>query len=315
LISSAVRETSPRRFLAAFAVCLAIGFGLITAGYVVLDRQGLLPAPPLVGTQCIDEKLEWLRQSNSRLEDSTLLAIGSSATWRNLDLRLLEERLPGEKPINAASCFLHINQTAYLTEFLLESMPRVNTVLVVVAPRDFENCHPESSEIFDPRLARAYIRGGIPHWVPYITGFSPFNLPRQISDKRELEGRLLHDDYGSAVFMSRYDWWPELVLDGRCYDALAELERLVVERGAALLIAIPPPMPRWAGEVDPRGTQLAEWRADMQASLDHPTTLVVDGWALNWDDSRFADPVHLIYPHHAEFTQFIVDQMAPTVAR
>ena len=39
------------------------------------------------------------------------------------------------------------------------------------------------------------------------------------------------------------------------------------------------------------------------------TPAMIDGRALAWDDSRFADPVHVVYPHHTPLSRFIIDEM------
>src|SRR3954447_23886286 len=91
------------------------------------------------------------------LSERTLIAVGSSATWRNLDMEAFERRLPGTRAYNAAPCYLHADQTAFLAEFLLKGAPRVRTIVTVVAPRDFEACPPEETAFFKPDLAHAYL--------------------------------------------------------------------------------------------------------------------------------------------------------------
>lgn len=166
-----------RRFLLAFLGLFLGGIGALAGLHMALAHQALLPPPPLAATDCIDGKLALLR--DAPLEDRTLIAVGSSVTWRNLDMGLLERRLPGVRAYNAAPCFLHVDQTAFLTGLLLERAPQLRTVLSVMAPRDFESCGPQDAAFVDEDLARAYLAGQVPGWLPYVTGFRPLYLARE----------------------------------------------------------------------------------------------------------------------------------------
>ncbi|MDJ0387009.1 hypothetical protein QMO56_02690 [Roseomonas sp. E05] len=299
------------RFLSAFLLLVLGGIAAAAAAHVALARKGLLPPPPLAATWCIDEKFAYLREVP--LEQFTLFAIGSSATWRNLDMPLLERRLPGTRALNAAPCYLHIDQTAYMAEFLLERMPRVDTVLAVVAPRDFEACPASQRAFFDPHLGGAYLGGEVPSWLPYITGLRPIYLAREAIEQENLPPgpeAVALDGRGSSILRKPHFWRPAPAFDPVCYEGLAALEEAVTSRGARLVVASLPVMPEWGERFDPDGTLVETWLRDMRAALRQPETLLLDGRALDWGDERFADPVHLLYPHHTPFTEFIARAMA-----
>jgi len=308
-----------RRFLLVFFGVVLLGFAAFGAAHLALKRKGLLPAPPLTATSCLDEKLAALR--GLPLEGRTLVATGSSATWRNLDMAVFERRFPGTRAYNAAPCYLHIDQTAFFTGFMLERMPRVETVVVVTAPRDFEACPPEQTAIFDPRLAHAYLSGTAPRWLPYLTGFRPLYLVREALNLRTERARSLSepvaasnepvaDAYGSSILVNAHGWRPPLRIDPRCYAGLAALEGAVAAKGARLVVATLPVMPEWAAAFDPDGEAVEDWTRRMAASLRRESSLLVDGRVLAWDDCRFADPVHLIYPYHRPYTELVADTMA-----
>ncbi len=306
-----------RVFLLTFLLLLLGGLGGLATGHVVLGRLHLLPAPPLAATWCIDEKFAALR--DAPLDDRTLLAVGSSATWRNLDMALLEQRLPGTRAYNGAPCYLHVDQTAYLTEFLLQRMPDVKTVLTVLAPRDFEACPDEATAFFDERLGAAYVDGQVPRWLPYLTGFRPLYLAREVVDLRR--GRPLgpedvaSDGLGSEILRAPQEWRPPPEFDEACYDGLARLEATAAARGARLVVATLPVMPEWGAAFDPGGAQVEAWTRRMAATLQQPGTLLIDGRRLGWGDTAFADPVHLLYPHHRAFTDFVARAVARTAPR
>jgi hypothetical protein len=298
------------RFLSFFLLLVLGGIGIIAAAHMTLGWAGVLPPPPLAATWCIDEKFAELRAAP--LKRFNLVAVGSSATWRNLDMKVLEQHFSGTHALNAAPCYLHIDQTAFLTEFLLQRMPQVDTVLSVVAPRDFEACPAGERAFFDMRLGSAYIGGAVPAWLPYITGFRPMYLAREaIEQENRPPGAdvVALDGRGSSILRKPHFWRPEPVFDPGCYAGLAALEEAVTARGARLVIATLPVMPEWGESFDPDGSLIEAWMRDMRAVLRHPDTLLVDGSVLNWPDTHFADPVHLLYPNHTAFTAFIARSM------
>jgi hypothetical protein len=307
------RGGDPRRFLLVFLCVTLCGIATATAALLALKQEGLLPAPPIAGTGCIDEKL--LRLRDAPLADRTLLAVGSSATWRNLDLGVLERRFPGTRAFNAAPCYLHVDQTAFLAEFLLPRAPRVDTLLVVLAPRDFEACPPEETDFLEPSLAGAFLSGWVPDWLPYLTGFRPVRMAREVLGRwrEQAQGgaaaHSLEDAHGSSILLKPNAWRPEPSFDPRCDAGLARLEEVAAEHGARLVVATLPTMPEWAAAFDPDGAIVEAWMRRMAGTLSRPDSLLIDGRALGWDDPRFADPVHAIHPHHTTFTEFVAEAM------
>ncbi len=297
------------RFLLVFALTCALGVGLVAGGAIALQRRGLLPAPPVTATWCFNSKFAFLREAP--LEDRTLVAIGSSATWRNLDMEVFEERLPGTRALNAAPCFLHIDQTAFLASFLLERLPRLDTLVVVLAPRDYENCTPGETAFFEPGLAGAYVDGVAPAWLVHLLGFRPVWLLREVIRLQRTDGRgavgAMDDPLGSSILQRKASYWPAAVLDARCDPWLTRLETIAAEQGVRLVVATVPTMPAWAAEFDPDGALVEQWTRRVAAALQRPETVFADGRALRWPDSHFADPVHLLYPHHRTFSDWIAD--------
>jgi len=311
-LATAGVATDARRFLLVFVAAVLFGLGMVAAGLVALKRKGWLPAPPLTATNCIDSKFALMR--GLPLEDRTMLAIGSSATWRNLDMSVFEERFPGTRAYNAAPCYIHIDQTAFMTAFMLERMPRVQTVVVVVAPRDFENCAPSQQAFFDTRLGHAYLSRYIPARLLYVTGFRPLYLAREAltarANRGESEFDTLEDDYGSSVLRKPHGWRPPMRIDPRCYEGVTALEDVAAAKGARLVIATVPIMPEWAATQDPDGHRIAEWVRRIGTALRRESSVMVDGRVLAWGDARFADPVHVVYPYHRQFSEFIADAIA-----
>lgn len=304
-----------RQFLLVFLALTLLGLGAMAAGHVALARRGLLVEPPLTATSCIDEKFAAMR--TAPLSDRTMLAVGSSATWRNLDTALLEQALPGTKPYNAAPCYLHVDQAAFLTEFLLERAPRVTTVFAVLAPRDFEGCPAEETEFFDPALVSAFLSRSVPKWLPYVSGFRlPYLLrearnlrSRRASGRRDPADTAAYDALGSSILTQTQEWSPPLRIDPTCFAGLARLERAATRAGARLVVATLPVMPRWAEANDPTGAEMESWTRQIAETLHLDDSQLIDGRALRWGNERFADPVHVLYPFHTDLTRFYADAM------
>ena len=75
------------------------------------------------------------------------------------------------------------------------------------------------------------------------------------------------------------------------------------------MIATTPTSPQWAAAFDPDGALVEEWMKTVRSSLRRADSVVIDGRALGWDESRFADPVHLLHPNHTPYTQFVADAL------
>jgi hypothetical protein len=300
------------RFLLVFSLTCAFGVSLVVGSLIALERRGLLPAPPVTATWCFNTKFAFLR--DAPLEDRTLVAVGSSATWRNLDMAVFQARLPGSRALNAATCFLHIDQTAFLASFLLDRMPRLDTMLVVLHPRDYETCSPADRAFFDRGVAGSFVDGTAPDWIVHILGFRPVWLLREAIRLHRTDGRgavgAVDDLLGSSILQRKASYWPAPVFDPRCDPWLTQLEALAAERGVRLVVATVPTMPAWAAEFDPDGRLVERWTRGVAGALGRSETIFVDGRSLHWPDGHFADPVHLLYPHHRALSEVIAAAVA-----
>ena len=163
------------RFNIAFILWCALFLVLGGACLAALSAMERLPAPPVTATNCIDEKFKFLHETDIR--NPGLIAVGSSVTWRNLDFSVFEEHYGKDiEPLNAAPCYLYVNQTAYLTDFLLDNMPSVKSVLSVFSMRDFSACSVSPTEFFRPEDAKSYVFDRDPSWHLYLKNFRPIGL-------------------------------------------------------------------------------------------------------------------------------------------
>jgi len=303
-----------QRFLEYLVTFLALGVLALLGMLYVLNAIGSLPPPPVTATYCIDEKFKFLAERD--LDDVDLLAVGSSVTWRNLDMTPFAAKGIAERPINAAPCYLHMDQVAFLARFLLDHLDRVKTVVSVVAPRDFANCNEAERAFFSPDRAAPYVFEGASPLYVYITNFRPTPFLRDawhIAEKRsspKVFGPLFMDGYGSGPIEGTSTWSPPPRFDGTCFDALADFEAMLAERGVRLVLVSFPSSPDWLAAHDPHGDVTREFESRLRASLSDDGSLFQPSAAFAFDRSRYFDYVHLQWEGAQEFSSTVAGWLA-----
>jgi hypothetical protein len=308
-----------RAYLLFFAAALILCGTGFTAALGMLSAARRLPAPPVSGTYCIDEKLAWLK-NNPQVFASNVVAVGSSVTWRNLDFSVLSPaaRTAMGGIVNAAPCFLRANQTRFMTHYLLQYRPEIHTVLTVLSPRDFEACSTSASTFIEPALADAYLADEVPELWVYFRNFRPESFIRdivQLPVRRKQE--LVFDQFGSGPITTdkpqlRYPFRPE----PNCYRELRSLATELREKGIQLLVATFPIMPEWARHHDPDGVTQRDFLRNVQEALADTHAILIDGQTKYIiPTSAFTDPVHLQWPQVGDFTRFIWEEARRAGAR
>jgi hypothetical protein len=312
--SSPARADAYRRFNVVFLGAVACAWVMLAVILVGLRAQDRLPPPPLSGTPCLDAKFSFYKErlDAPAARSIDLLAVGSSATARNLDTDALAAARPDLRPFNAAMCYLHIDQTAYLASYLLERIPGVEVLLVIGAPRDFEHCPPRSRAYFDPARLDRFISGRFSAPLVFATGLRPSALFRVA--RAVVEDEPTSDDYrftasGDWPMRVPNDWMPEPRFDPACVAALSELEAVAAAHGTRLVFVHFPTAPAWKQRFDPDGQVLAAHRERVRSALTLPTTRIVDGDEHPVRPDEFADPVHLLWSSTGAFTRFIAARL------
>jgi hypothetical protein len=312
----ASERLAPKRYLAAFAATLILCFLAFYLILAALALVGRLPAPPISGTWCIDEKLAWLKKHSDQVQ-SGVIAVGSSVTWRNLNFSSLAEetRRASGGTINSAPCFLAISQTRFLTAFLLDHQPATHTVITIVAANDFENCSTTPKAFLDPNIAGEFVYTHKDSFWLYYRNFRPISFLRDvrlISQRRSWE--LVFDPFGSGpittdgpmlghVFMRPFK--PEAV----CFEELRGMANDLRERGIQFIVATFPIMPRWAEDHDPTAEMRTTFESSVRTAVFGTGAILVDS-ASNYSlpTEAFTDPAHLQWPETGRFTRFVWDE-------
>jgi hypothetical protein len=267
-----------------------------------MDR---LPPPPISGTWCIDGRLTWLRD-HPDWKNADLIAVGSSATLRNLDFGVVSADAQERRVVNAAPCFLTVNQTRYLTEFLLPRASNAGTVMMVLAPRDFQGCSRNPTAFFDPDLVDQFLDGAVYRaWLRFRNfRFKDVFFHAVYADERR--SLLQYDEFGSGPLTSKVpDTGHSIVTEPGCYSELTRLANFLESRGTQFIAVTFPVMQGWAERYDQEGTTQANFKSAIETALAPTKAIVVDGMARRVPNSAFADPVHLQWSETAAFTRFI----------
>lgn len=317
LLPARAREGSAkecRRFLGWLGGFIGFGAAAFLAMLLGLWLAGSLPAAPVTATSCIDEKFKFLAQQD--LDQVDMLAVGSSTTWRNLDFRPIVERRVADQPINAAPCYLFMDQVTFLTGFLLDHMPQVKSVITIVSPRDFNYCGEEDRAFFDEDKAAGYIFDGGSPLPIYLTNFRPYAFIRDaltVAEQRSgpsAKRSLFMGPYGAGPVEGSEEWNPPPDFDATCFAALQAFERMLVERGVRPVVVTFLPSPAWRAEHDPQGEVFQAFEERLRGALSSPGTRFISGQSLAVDDSYYYDSIHFQWQGAQRFSTALADRLA-----
>lgn len=297
-----------------FLALVVAGWLTFFGSLIALAAAGRLPAPPVAGTPCMDAKFAFFKErlNGKYRQEIDLLAVGSSVTARNLNTSAMLQVRPDLQPFNAAMCYLHVDQTAFLATWLLDRLPNVRTVLMIASMRDFRNCGARDRAFFDTRRADGFVFGDLPPALIYATSLHPGALLRMIRSALEDEDeneRLRFTAWGDWPMPRLNAWLPTPEVDPDCLSALREFERTLVERDVRLVFVHFKTEPTWHRMMDPDGRLVAAHRQRVRRELIHPSTVIIDGDQHPEEAEHYADPAHLLWPHTAAFTRFIAERL------
>ncbi len=305
------------RFNIAFILWCALFLVLGGAGLAALSAMGRLPAPPITATNCIDEKFKFLHETDIR--NPGLIAVGSSVTWRNLDFSVFAEHYGKDiEPLNAAPCFLYVNQTAYLTDFLLDNMPSVKSVMSVFSMRDFSACSTSPTEFFRPEDAESYVFDGDPGMASLPEEFPPgvpscgmSSICPACGRGRTYRAPLVMDPYGSGpLTLPEPEIRENFELDPTCLDHLSAMSENLSRRGIDFIVVLLPQMPAWRDAYDPGGVRDAEFRSAVSRRLDGTRTVLIDAQqGLHLRNDQFTDHAHLQWDAVPLLMRYLITQL------
>jgi hypothetical protein len=293
----------PVLYLAVVAGTIVAGMTLFVGLLLGLDVAGLKPPPAFTNSHCIDAKLEFLRRQPPL--KPTHLVVGSSIAWRNIDAGAIVRENPHARPLNGAFCGLAINQTAFVTGFLVDRLPGIADVLLVLDPFDMSSCRASKTAVFDKADVGAYLSGAsdLDYYFKY---FDLFSLITNAVGRKEAftpygDGPL--DTEGSFGLV----YGPPRPSQPECLAALTAFAVDMQKRGIALTVATMPLMSGWSRQYDPDGRARKALAAELASALAGTQARLSDTWStLDVPAADFTDAVHLRWSATGRFTRRLV---------
>lgn len=302
------------RYLAVVSSTIAAAAIVFVAGLHALDAGNHKPPPAFSNSLCTDAKLEFLRDHPPA--QPTHMIIGSSISWRNIAGEMIVERFPEARPLNAGFCGLQLNQTAFVSRFVLDRYPSITDLLLVLDPKDMSACASARSEVFDAADVSEYLSGA----DDTIFYFRYFDFPALVRNALVVRERKVNEDDMDALVFTRYGDGPVVTtetrgifygaaprLDPVCKDALATLARDVAAGGRRLLVVTMPLLADWSRRFDGEARVRKQLAEDIREALDGTSSVFWDAWAeAPLDGSSYTDAFHLRWSAARSFTERLV---------
>lgn len=303
-------------YLATMAGAALALLSLLWLGLAAFDHFDLLPPPQLSNNLCMDQKLAYFRAHP--VEEPTILATGSSVTWRNFDSSAVLQASGGRAvPLNGAFCGLKMNQTAYVTEYLVGRIPSIQEVMTILAPQDLIDCKTTNPRVFDPADVDDFVFRRSSEFAFYLKYFDPLTLIKNVFILRAMRtGGLPFDEirmdrYGDAPLDTKasrdltYGALPPP--DPVCLTALHKLAADLGANGRRLIVVTMPLDPEWKTQYDPDG-------AVMRNMTHHIRQALAGSGAVFWDANHnfamdpdaFIDAIHIRWSAAKIFSRALI---------
>lgn len=296
-----------KRFALGIAAGAVAVFGGLATAYGALATvwPDSLPAPAISRLVQIDEKLRFIRVHPEI--DPEILAVGSSITWRQVDGRAFEPA--GDEQggfLNGGTGLLNIHQTGDMLEFYLDRLGRVETVLILTGPPDFQDCTEQPAALLDHEDAGAYAFDRWPAAYFYFRYFAPQRYLRtalSLADRRTpLLGDLYLDPYGSGPLeipkaMQRGLRYGPIDPDPACTAAMVRLSHRMTERDLRMVVVFAPVHPEYRRQYPAVIDWLDAAARDVEAATAGDDTRVIRlSHAPEFAADDFYDAFHLQWP-------------------
>lgn len=277
----------------------------------VINRLGVEPPPQLSNNLCIDQKLAYLRTHS--IANPTILAVGSSVTWRNFDSMAIQQASGGQSvPFNGAFCGLKINQTKFTTDYFIERIPSIHQVMTILAPEDLTGCDTTNPRVFDPEDADKFVYRRAWTFPLYLKYFDPVTLIKNVFLLRRsgLES-LTFDRYADGPLdtsETRGLTYGELPpLDPSCLRSLRQLAQELDAKGLRFVVVTMPLNPEWKARFDPKGTVMRQASRQIESALAGTSATFWDAdhdFAMN--RGAFIDAIHIRWSAAKVFSRALV---------
>lgn len=310
--AAGAQPVSPRYLLTVLATAAGAlaSFCLFLAG---LQVTGHLPPPNIANTLCVDEKLAFHREHPPG--SPNLLVVGSSVAWRHFDGEAAVRAAPGLVPLNGGFCGLRANQSAFVTDWLLDRLPSVRGVLMIASPQDFSECRSRPAAVFNRVDADSYVfdrAWSLPFYLRYLDPRPFLRNIRTVAAQRRNDiplDPLVFDRFGDGPLNTEvvrdtllYGAVPSY--DPACFAALRDMARRVEAGGRRLMVVSTPLHPDWKALHDPDGRSRAAFAAGLRGAVEGTGAAYWDGdHGTGFAAAAFTDAIHLRWSAVDDFTE------------
>jgi hypothetical protein len=293
---------------------------MIVGGLELLTWTDRLPAPPITKVEFLDEKLRFLRERQDL--DPTFVLVGSSMALRQFDGRPFASRLGQKHVLNGASTLINVHQTRFLASFYMEHLPKLQTIILMLGPPDFENCTTTPANLFDPEDASGYAFKqdiAAPLYLRYFAPVLYLRRARNFQERRvPLKGDFWMDEYGSSPLQ----WTPEMMrglryealkFDRSCVDRLLQMLTEIKEKGIRPVVVFSPVHPEYRQKYPEAIQRLKEVGSKVGVELREGVDFfdMSDG---EFEATDFFDAVHLQWTAVQRFSDKLADLVLPSKA-
>ncbi len=297
-----------------------VAFAMIAGGLGLLAWTDRLPAPPITKVEFLDEKLRFLRERRDL--DPTFVLVGSSMALRQFDGRPFASRLGQKHVLNGASTLINVHQTRFLTSFYMEHLPKLQTIVLMLGPPDFENCTATPADLFDPEDASGYAfkqHIAAPLYLRYFAPVLYLRRARNFHERRvPLRGDFWMDEYGSSPLQLTPDMmrglrYEALKFDRSCVDRLLQTVAEIKAKGIRTVVVFSPVHPEYRQKYPEATQRLKEVGGKVGAELSKG----VDFFDMSESDFKaadFFDAVHLQWTAVQRFSDRLADLVLPNKA-
>ena len=279
---------------------------------IALARIDALPPPPIVNSVCADIKLQFFRDHPP--EQPTLLVVGSSVAWRDIDSAQFVRTNPRARPLNAGFCAAQMHQTHFVSNYFIERYPSINTVVAVLEPHDFRACTRTTTQLFSPSDADDYIYHRTWLYGLYLRYFDLWALQRNarhlhaVRTGRDLSDPMTFTPYadgplegatggGDLVYgkFEGFDW--------SCFTRLHQMAEELKVQKRHFFVTTAPLNPAWRSRFDVHGSVRKAFVAGIRNALSGTGAEFWDSAeSFQAEPGMFADAVHLLWPAAQKFS-------------
>jgi hypothetical protein len=312
-------ELPIRSYFAGLLGGVLLAFALVVGGLGLLAWTGRLPAPPITKVEFLDEKLRFLRERQDL--DPTFVLVGSSMALRQFDGQPFASRLGQKHVLNGASTLINVHQTRFLTSFYMEHLAKLQTVVLMLGPPDFENCTTPAN-LFDPEDASGYAFKqdiAAPLYLRYFAPVLYLRRARNFQERRvPLKGDFWMDEYGSSPLQ----WTPEMMrglryealkFDRSCVDGLLQTLTDIKAKGIRPVVVLSPVHPEYRQKYPEAIQRLKEVGGKVGAELREGVDFF-DMSESDFEAADFFDAVHLQWTAVQRFSDKLADLVLPSKA-